>query len=92
MNYKTPIIGIKQILDPKKNMNQYINKQRIVDRMNESIRAFLPENSSELDEKQIELLNIIFNYVDLYDSNANFTSDSRYKFVYTMHVLNHVLK
>ena len=52
----------------------------------------MPRNNSELDNKQLELSNIVFNYFDFYDSNATFDSDSKYKFVYATHVLNHVLK
>lgn len=46
----------------------------------------------DLDQRQVELLNVISNYIDFYDPNVHIQFDARNKFVYTMHALNHALK
>ena len=80
-------------LNPNKPFKEFNVKQRITERLGDSIDKYLPENiNSEFDQKQVELANIIFNYMDFYDANVNFNLDTKYKFVYTTHVLNHILK
>ena len=79
-------------MSPSRPFAEFSVKQRIMERLEDAIDKHLPENKSELDEKQIELSNIIFNYIDFYDSSVHFSSDTQYKFVYATHVLNHILK
>ncbi len=81
-------------------------KQRMLDRMNESIKTILSKNESptteenrleeqsafNLDQAQLETLNIISSYSDLYISNVDVKKDSELKFTYAIHVMNHVLK
>jgi hypothetical protein len=52
------------------------------------------EKDSEylLEPKYTELLNILSSYVDFYDANVDIKSDSKIKFTYAIHVLNHALK
>ncbi len=52
-----------------------------------------PDNSEfNLDGKHRELLNVISNYVDFYDPSVDIKSDTRNKFTYAVHALNHALK
>jgi hypothetical protein len=52
-----------------------------------------PENAEfNLDGKHRELLNVISNYVDFYDPGVDVKSDTRTKFTYAVHALNHALK
>ena len=50
------------------------------------------ENTYSLDKRQVELLNIVSNYVDFYDPDVGIKFDSKNKLIYTLHALNHVLK
>ena len=68
-------------------------KQRMLDRLNESVKAMLGRKSSKetaenetikfhLTQPQKEILNIISNYVDFYHSNVNVKYDADIKFTY----------
>lgn len=81
-------------------------KQRILDRMNDSIKENIKNDDEEseqneldsntneynLDKSQSELLNAISNYADFYNPNVEVNMDTKVKFVYTLHALNHALK
>lgn len=49
-------------------------------------------NDYKLDKTQNEILNIISNYADFYHSDVDIKLDTKVKFVYTLHALNHALK
>jgi hypothetical protein len=77
-------------------------KQRILERLNESAESVLKSDESneedelksdyKLDRFQMETLNIILNYVDFYNPNVDIKSDTKNKFAYSIHALNHTLK
>jgi hypothetical protein len=80
-------------LSQMKKIENFTLKQRLRERIDNALGANLgDDNSTELSAKQIELFNIILNYIDLYAPNIDFKADSSVKFVYTLHALNHVLK
>ncbi len=81
-------------------------KQRMLDRINESLKTVLSkeeptpaldtpideQSAYNLDQAQLETLNIISNYSDLYLSSVDVKKDSELKFTYAIHAMNHVLK
>jgi hypothetical protein len=83
-------------------------KQRILERINGAVDSVFKtkkkqDDSSEGDSKsdtnefklepfQHELLSIAANYVDFYHSNVDIKMDSKIKFVYVLHAINHILK
>lgn len=70
--------------------------------MNESAESVLKFDESneedelksdyKLDRFQMETLNIILNYVDFYNPNVDIKSDTKNKFAYSIHAVNHTLK
>jgi septum formation topological specificity factor MinE len=82
-------------------------KQRILDRLNESVESILGKDhhlneetdlidnenqATGLNKRQKEILSIISKYVDFYHSNLSVKHDAETKFAYAIHALNHVLK
>ena len=52
----------------------------------------LDSNEFKLEPFQHELLHIISNYADFYHANVDIKMDSKVKFVYVLHAINHILK
>ncbi len=76
-------------------------KKRILERLNESIeKNFINYDDDQddetpeykLDNSQQEIMNILSNYVDFYHANVDVKFDSKMKFTYAIHALNHILK
>jgi hypothetical protein len=62
------------------------------DKQEEDDEQSIENSEYNLDGKHRELLNLISNYVDFYDPNVDIKSDTRTKFTYAVHALNHALK
>jgi U3 small nucleolar RNA-associated protein 25 len=86
LNYMPPLGETKVSLDEAKEIKSHVIKQRILERLNEA------NGSQSLDKFQRETLNVISTYADFYNPNVDIKMDTKNKFTYAIHALNHVLK
>ena len=86
LNYLPPLSETKVSLDEAKEVKSHVIKQRILERLNEA------NGSQSLDKFQRETLNVISTYADFYNPNVDIKMDTKNKFTYAIHALNHVLK
>jgi U3 small nucleolar RNA-associated protein 25 len=86
LTYVSPLDETKVSLEENKELKTHAIKQRIIERLKEA------NGSQDLDKFQTETLNIISTYADFYNPNVDIKMDTKNKFTYAIHALNHVLK
>ncbi len=72
------------------NLKHFHIKSQIAGNVSSSNLTYTGENNLSL--LQLELLSIISEYKDLYYTERTFTNADQIRFVYSLHVINHILK